>query len=95
MKGAELARSYLPYLAKMGGSTSQYGKYVILRGKSHLHVQLVKLTGGAVRPGVLVPEAGGDLEVPVKAGGHQQLLELLGRLRQGIELSGWFRAGTR
>jgi len=76
-------------LGKDGGQhVLQYGKYVILRGKSHLHVQLVKLTGGAVRPGVLVPEAGGDLEVPVKAGGHQQLLELLGCLRQGIELSG-------
>ena len=76
-------------LGKDGGQhVLQYGKYVILRGKGHLHVQLVKLTGGAVRPGVLVPEAGGDLEVPVKAGGHQQLLELLGRLGQGIELSG-------
>ena len=76
-------------LGKDGGQhVLQYGKYVILRGKGHLHVQLVKLTGGAVRPGVLVPKAGGDLEVPVKAGGHQQLLELLGCLRQGIELSG-------
>ena len=66
----------------------QHGEHVVLGGKGHLHVQLVELAGGAVRPGVLVPEAGGDLEVPVKAGGHQQLLELLGGLGQGVELAG-------
>ena len=61
------------------------GEHVLLPGKGHLHIQLVELAGGAVAPGVLVPEAGGDLEVLVKAGGHQQLLELLGRLGQGVE----------
>ena len=30
---------------------------------------------------------GGDLEIAVKAGGHQQLLELLRRLRQGVEFA--------
>ena len=59
----------------------------------HLHVQLVELTGGAVAPGVLVPEAGGDLKVLVKARGHQQLLELLGSLRQGVEFPGMLPAG--
>ncbi len=66
----------------------QGGQHVLLGGEGHLHVQLVELAGGTVGTGVLVPEAGGDLEVPVKAGGHQQLLELLGSLGQGVELAG-------
>ena len=66
----------------------QHGEHVLLRGEGHLHIQLVELAGRAVATGVLVPEAGGDLEVPVEAGGHQQLLELLGGLWQGIELAG-------
>src|ERR671916_2628407 len=35
---------------------------------------------------VLVAQRPGDLEVPLEAGDHQELLELLGRLRQGVEL---------
>ena len=66
----------------------QNGEHVLLGGEGHLHIQLVELTGGAVGTGVLVPEAGGNLEVAVEAGGHQQLLELLGGLRQGIKLAG-------
>ena len=59
-------------LGKNGGQhVLQHGEHVLLIGKGHLHVQLVELAGGAVAPGVLVPEAGGDLEVLVKAGGHQ------------------------
>ena len=64
------------------------GEHVLLRGKSHLHIQLIELAGRTVAAGVLVPEAGGNLEIAVKAGGHQQLLELLGRLRQRIEFAG-------
>ena len=48
---------------------------------------MIEFAGGAVGPGILVPEAGGDLKVAVEAGGHQELFELLGRLRQGIELT--------
>ena len=66
----------------------QNGKHVLLSGKGHLHIQLIELAGGAVRAGVLVTEAGGNLEVAVEAGGHQQLLELLGSLRQRVELAG-------
>ena len=84
----------MPYLAKMGGSTVlSDGKHVLLVGKGHLHVQLVELAGGAVAPGVLVPEAGGNLEVPVKPRGHQQLLELLRRLGQSVELAGVLPSG--
>ena len=71
------------------------GKDILLGGEGHLHIKLVELSGGAVGPGVLIPEAGGDLEVAVEAGGHQQLLELLRGLGQGVEFAGVFRAGTR
>ena len=71
----------------------QHGQHVVLGGEGHLHVQLIELAGGAVAPGVLVPEAGGDLEVLVEAGGHQQLLELLGGLGQGVELAGVLAGG--
>ena len=71
----------------------QHGEHIVLVGESHLHVQLVELAGGAVAPGVLVPEAGGNLEVLVKAGGHEQLLELLGGLGQGVELAGVLAGG--
>ena len=36
---------------------------------------------------VLVPVAAGDLEIPLDPGDHQQLLEELGGLGQGVELS--------
>ena len=65
-------------------------EHVLLTGKCHLHIQLIELAGGTVAPGVLVPEAGGDLEIAVKAGGHQQLLELLGSLGQSVELARMF-----
>jgi len=71
----------------------QHGENVVLGGEGHLHIQLIELTGGAVAAGVLIPEAGGDLEVAVEAGGHQQLLELLGRLGQGVELAGMLAGG--
>ncbi|CUO49674.1 Uncharacterised protein [Flavonifractor plautii] len=81
-------------LGKDGGQhVLQHGEHVLLIGKGHLHVQLVELAGGAVTPGVLVPEAGGNLEVLVEAGGHQKLLELLGGLGQGVELAGVLAAG--
>ena len=41
-----------------------------------------------VGPRILVPEAGRDLEIPVKAADHQKLLELLRGLRQGEKFSG-------
>ena len=61
---------------------------VLLLDEAHLDVELVELAGRAVGAGVLVAEAGRDLEVAVEAGDHDQLLELLRRLRQGVELAG-------
>ena len=49
----------------------QRAQHVLLSGEGHLHIQLVELAGSAVGPGVLIPEAGGNLEVAVKARGHQ------------------------
>ena len=63
-------------------------EHVLLLDEGHLDVELVELAGGAVGAGVLVAEAGRDLEVAVEAGGHDQLLELLRRLRQGVEGAG-------
>ena len=71
----------------------QHGEHVLLGGEGHLHIQLIELAGGAVAPGVLIPEAGSDLEIPIEARGHQQLLELLGSLGQGIELAGVLPGG--
>ena len=55
---------------------------------------MIELTGGTVLTGILVAEAGCDLEITVKAGGHQQLLELLGCLGKSIELALVFTAGN-
>ena len=71
----------------------QHAQHVVLLGKGHLHVQLVELAGSPVAPGVLIPEAGSDLEIAIKAGGHQQLLELLGSLGQSVELAGVLSGG--
>ena len=53
----------------------------------HLQVQLGEL-GLAVAALVFVSETAGDLEITLDAGHHQQLLQLLRRLGQGIELAG-------
>ena len=60
--------------------------HVILLNERHLKVDLgeLRLTVGTQ---VLVAEAAGDLDVAVHAGQHEQLLVLLRRLRQGVELA--------
>ena len=79
-------------LAELGEDGRQHiledFEHVLLGGEGHLHVELVELAGRAVGARVLVAEAGGYLEVAVKAAGHQELLELLRRLGQGVELAG-------
>jgi hypothetical protein len=64
------------------------GEHVVLGDEAHLDVELVELAGRAVGARVLVAEAGRDLEIAVEARDHQQLLELLRRLRQRVELAG-------
>ena len=64
------------------------GEHVLLGGERHLEIELVELAGRAVGARVLVAKAGRDLEIAVEAGDHQQLLVLLRRLRQRVELAG-------
>ena len=60
--------------------------------EAHLQVQLCELRL-AVGPQVFVAEATGNLEVLVHAGYHQQLLHLLRRLREGVEIPRLHSAG--
>ena len=59
---------------------------VVLVDEAHLEVELGEL-GLAVAAQVLVAVAAGDLEVAIDAGHHQQLLELLRALRQGVDVA--------
>ena len=56
--------------------------------KAHLDVELIELARQAVGARVLVAETRRDLEVAVEARHHQELLVLLRRLRQRVELAG-------
>ena len=62
-------------------------EHVVLVDEAHLDVELgeLRLPVGAE---VLVAVAAGDLEVALHAGDHQQLLEQLGALRQGVPAAG-------
>ena len=66
----------------------QHRKNIFLGSKGHFHIQLIEFAGAAVPTGILVPKAGSNLEIVVKAGSHQQLLELLRRLGQRVEHAG-------
>ena len=63
------------------------GVHVLLVEEGQLQVELGEL-GLAVGPQGLVAEAADDLVVALDPGHHQQLLEQLGRLGQGVELPG-------
>ena len=66
---------------------SMVAEHVLLRDEAHLDVELVELARQPVGARVLVAEAGRDLEVAVEARHHDELLELLRRLRQRVELA--------
>ena len=63
-------------------------EHVLLGDEAHLDIELIELAGRAVGARVLVAEAGRDLEIAVEARHHDELLELLRRLRQRVELAG-------
>ena len=65
----------------------------LLVDETHLEVQLREF-GLSVSAQILVAEATGNLEVSVHAGDHEQLLELLRALRQGIDAAGLEPAGN-
>ena len=62
-------------------------------GVGHLEVELIEFSRGTVGAGVFVAEAGRDLIIAIDAGNHQELLEHLRRLGQGIEFAFMFAAG--
>ena len=62
-------------------------KNILLLDKAHLEIELVELARQAVGARILVAETGRDLEVAVEARHHQELLVLLRRLRQRVELA--------
>ncbi len=61
---------------------------VLLGDEAHLEVELVELARQPIGAGIFVAEARRDLEIPVEARDHQQLLVLLRRLRQREERAG-------
>ena len=63
---------------------STNARHGVLVDEAHLEVELREL-GLPVAAQVLVAEAARDLEVAVDARDHQQLLELLRALRQGVD----------
>ncbi len=63
-------------------------EHVVLRDEAHLDVELIEFARRAVGARVLVAEARRDLEIAVEARHHDELLELLRRLRQRVELAG-------
>ena len=74
-------------LEEMAGHVFEDVEHVFLLHKRHFAVYLCEL-GLAVGPQVFVAETLGYLEVTVHAGHHEELLEGLRTLRQGIELAG-------
>ena len=60
---------------------------VLLLDEAHLDVELVELARQPVGAWVLVAKAGRDLKIAIEARHHQELLVLLRRLRQRVELA--------
>src|SRR5512136_2239972 len=68
-------------------------QYVVALYKRHLKVELRKF-GLAIAAQVFIAEAAGDLEIAIHTRYHEQLLELLRRLREGVELARVDARGT-
>ena len=76
------------FLEHAGDDRLHRREHVVLLDKAHLDVELVELARQAVGARVLVAKTWRDLEVAVEARHHQELLVLLRRLRQRVELAG-------
>ena len=74
-------------LEEVTSQVLEYLQHVLLICERHLAVNLRKLRL-TVGTQILITETLGNLEVTVETTDHQQLLQRLRRLRQGIELSG-------
>ena len=75
------------FLEHAGQHRLDGGEDIVLGDKAHFQIELVELARRAVGAAILVAETGRDLEIAVEARHHDQLLELLRRLRQRIELA--------
>ena len=62
-------------------------QHIVLFDKAHFQIELVEFPRQPVGARVFVAKTGRDLEIAVEARHHDQLLELLRRLRQGVELA--------
>ena len=67
--------------------------HFFLRDEAHFQIELVKLAGQPISARVFIAEARRDLEIAIKTRDHEQLLILLRRLRQRIELARMDAAG--
>ena len=63
-------------------------EHILLLHERHLQIELIKLARRSIRARIFVAKAGRNLKVAVEARYHQQLLELLRRLRQRVEPAG-------
>ena len=85
--GGRDALAFAELLEHAGKHRADGVEHVFLRDEAHLEIELVELARRTVGARVFVAEAWRDLEVAVEARDHQQLLELLRRLRQRVEFA--------
>ena len=64
-----------------------YSENIFLLDKAHLDIELVEIGGRAVGARVFIAKTRRDLEILVEPADHDQLLELLRRLRQRVEFT--------
>ena len=62
-------------------------KHILLFDKAHLQIKLIEFARTSISTAIFVAETWRNLEIAIKTGHHNQLFELLGGLRQGIEFS--------
>ncbi len=62
-------------------------EYIFLGDEAHFYVELIEFAGRAVGARVLVTKTWRNLKIAVEARDHQQLLELLRRLRQRVKFA--------
>ena len=61
---------------------------IVLRDEAHFEIELIEFAGASIRTGILVAETRRNLEIAIKPRHHQQLLEHLRRLGEGVEFAG-------
>ena len=79
-----------PSVGELFEQSKQHGlkgiKDILLLNETHLDIELVELSRRPVGAGILVTKTGRDLKVSIKTGNHGELLKLLRRLGESIEL---------